>query len=403
MLSFCGTASAQYGSSCGCSAPTYMGPPPIMRSAAAFFGAAAPVSMASYGSDVQCGAPINCHIETPVVQQQVVHVQAVAPVATVMAVQQLQPVHQPVMQTVQAMEMRPVKQMVTKPVVTTEYVDQAVTVMTPVSEVKVANVPTTHYQTVTEYKTVQKQVGYWVTQNIPTNKMAAYQYDNRPNVMGAMNRAVYNTKAAFTPNYQQVRKFVPQTMTCQVPCKKQVAVQGMKQVTYNVTRMQPTQTTRKVAVNKVSYQQQEVTVMAPHAVTKTVQVGTKISYVHPANVSSMASAASNNCNPTNNTALTPTPDAKASAANPKPAQNAMNPDNFNKNNTSGALEPYDNLNQRLGDASTSDKKFIAASKPETVPTAAKASVWVATRSSTKSSNPPSSGKSAAISIADSSR
>ena len=371
-----------------------------MRSAAAFFGAAPamPTSYA-YNDGMQCGAPVACRIEQPV--QQVVHVQAVAPVTqTVVAVQQLQPVHQPVMQTVQAVEYRPVKQTVSKPVVTTEYVDQAVTVMQPVSELKTVNVQTVDYQTITEYKTVQKQVGYWATQNVPTNRVAAYQYDNRPNALGAINRASYNMRTAFTPQYQQVRKFVPQTMTCQVPCKRQVAVPGMKQVTYNVTKMQPMQTTRKVAVNKVIYQQAEETVMKPFQITKTVQVGTKVSYLHPTQAAAMSAS---NCNPsTGSTALAPTPDPKASAASPKATRSGnLDANKFGDDKGSGAVQPYDNLNQQLSESTVPAKKFVAASKPEMANTAIRTSVWVARNSSP--SKPQSSGKSAAISIADTSR
>ncbi len=410
MLSLCGTASAQWfpggGSSCGCSAPSYMGPPPIMRQTAAAFGAAPmmPVSYA-YNDGMQCGAPIACHIEQPV---QTVHIQAIAPVTqTVVAVQDLQPIHQPIMQNVQATEYRPVKQTVSKPVVTTEYVDQAVTVMTPVNELRTTNVPTVNYQTVTEYKTVQKQVGYWVTKNVPTNRVNAFQYDNRPNALGAMNRASYNMRNAFTPPFQQVRQFVPQTMTCTVPCKKTVAVPGMKQVTYNVSRMQPTQTTRKVAVNKVTYQTAEVTVMAPFQVMKTVQVGTKVSFAHPSTTAVTASASSNNCNSTttSGTALAPTPDPRASAAQPRPAQTAnpndsLDPDAIN-NRKGAALETNDPLGQRLTETSAPVKTFTASAKSVSTPSVVRVSQWVARTPAL--SNPQPSGKSAAISIADSTR
>lgn len=415
MLSLCGTASAQWysgssSSSCGCSNPSYMGSPPIIRSMASAFGAA-PMSTASYAyssasassygyGDVECGAPIACHIEQPVVQQ-MVQVQAVAPPPQIVSVQQLQPVHHPIMQTVQATEYRPVKQTIQKPVVTTEYVDQAVTVMSPVSEMKTMNVPTTDYQTITEYKTVKKNVGYWVTKNVPNQKMTAYQYDNRPNMAGAMNRASYNMRTAFTPPFQQVRQYVPQTMTCTVPCKRQVAVQGMKQVSYNVTTMQPTQTTRKVAVNKVTYQAAEVTVMQPYQVTKTVQVGTKVAFVSPSAISSTASAsAANNCNSTTSgasTALSPTADPNNSAAKPVPNRTADQ-----KGGMDGAsIEPYDPTNKFLGDTSTPSNKFVATSKPETAPSATRATQWVARNQNAKKPQP--SGKSQAISIADSTR
>ena len=374
-----------------------------MRQTAAFFGAA-PMMPASYAYNdgSQCGQPIACHIEQPA---QVVHVQAVAAVPqvtqTVVAVQQLQPVIQPIMQTVQATEMRAVKQTVQRPVVTTEYVDQAVTVMTPVSEVRTANVPTMDYQTVTEYKTVRKQAGYWVTNNVPTNRVNAYQYDNRPNALGAINRASYNMRTAFTPPFQQVRQFVPQTMTCTVPCKRQVAVPGMKQVTYNVTKMQPTQTTRKVAVNKVTYQATEVTVMAPHLVTKTVQVGHRISYA-AAGSTAIGSSTSGSA-----IGLSPTPDTSSSAVKPKPSrtanQKSMDANKINED-TGANLQSSDAYQQQLTESNAPAKKFTAYAKQNLAPSAVRVSQWVArTPTSVPSTTPQPGGKSAAISIADTSR
>ena len=417
VLSLCGNASAQWfpgsgSGSCGCSSPTLMGPPPIMRQSAfssASYGAA-PVSMASYGygDAVQCGAPIACTIDQPVQQMQVVHVQAVAPPVTqqVVAVKQMQQVVQPLMQDVAVTEYRPVKQMVSKPVTTTEYVEQPYTVMTPVTEQRTAQVATVDYQTVTEYKTVKKQVGGgWVTQNVPTNRVSAYQYDNRQNVLGAMNRASYNMRSAFTPPYQQVRQYQQgQTMTCTIPCTRKVAVPGMKQVTYNVTRMQPTQSTRKVAVTRTTYQQAEVTVMAPVQVTKTMQVGTRISYA-PAGTTISSNPASGG-----GIGLAPTPiDQNSSATKPRTGEQTANPkgglDEGNFNKQGAAIEQQDPYGSRLGENSIPAKTFTAASKPSQAPSVVRVSQWVArtSTSTNPSSNPQPSGKSAAISIADTAR
>jgi len=408
VLSLCGTASAQWfpgnsGGSCGCSAPSYMGPPPIMRQSASAYGAAPmmPVSYASaggYDDAVQCGPPV-CSVVQPQ-QMQVVHVQAVAPVQqTVVAVQQLQPMIQPVMQDMHVTEYQPVKRTVSKPVMTTEYVDQMVTEMRPVSEIRTANVPTVDYQTVTEYRTVTKQVGYWATKNVPTGKVSPWQYDNRPNTAGAMNRASYNMRTAFTPTYQQQRTFVPQTMTCQVPYCRKVAVPGMKQVTYNISRMQPTQTTRKVAVNRVTYQTAEVTVMAPVQTVKTVQVGHRISYV-PAGTTGATAIGSN---PTTGpgTALAPTADPNASQARPRTADpsNSLDPAKINQRGAS--LETYDTYGQRVSqiDEPAPVNTFSAPATP--APSVVRVSQWVARTPG--SSSPQPGGKSAAISIADSTR
>ncbi len=397
VLSLCGTASAQWysgggGGGCSCNAPSYMGPPPIMRQTAAAFGAA-PMMTASYAYNdaMQCGPPIACHIEQPM---QMVHVQQFAPVVRTVAVQQLQPVIHPVMQDVRVTEYQPVKQTVSKPVVRTEYVDQMVTEMRPISELKTVNVPTVDYQTVTEYKTVQKQVGYWVTKNIPTGRVPSWQYDNRPNAAGAMNRASYDLRNAFTPQYKEARQFIPQTMTCTVPCSKRVSVPGMKQVTYNITRMEPTQTTRKVAVNRVTYETAEVTVMKPVQVVRTMQTGTRVSYA-PIGSTAVGAAPGGTA-----IGLQPTPDAKASAIRQKPPRTAegnepLDPSEFNNNKKGGAfLESADPLGPRLSESSAPAKKFSA-------PSVVRVSQWVARTPA--SSAPQPGGKSAAISIADTTR
>lgn len=419
VLSLCGNASAQWfpgsgSGSCGCSSPTLMGPPPIMRQSA-FSSAsysAAPMSVASYGySDaVQCGAPIACTIDQPVQQMQVVSVQNVAPAVTqqVVAVKQMQQMVQPLMQDVAVTEYRPVKQMVSKPVTTTDYIDQPYTVMAPVTEQRTAQVASVDYQTVTEYKQVKKQVGGgWVTQNVPNTRVSAYQYDNRQNVMGAMNRASYNMRSAFTPPYQQVRQYQqPQTMTCTIPCTRKVAVPTTKQVTYNVTRMQPTQSTRKVAVTRTTYQQAEETVMQAVQVTKRMQVGTRISYV-PTGTSISSNPAGGGIG------LAPTPiDTSTQATKPRTEQTgdangAINSDSLNRKGA--ALEQTDPYGTRLGDNSTPEsspaKTFTAASKPSQAPSVVRVSQWVArtSTSTNPSSNPQPSGKSAAISIADTAR
>jgi hypothetical protein len=413
VLSLCGTASAQWfpgtgGSSCGCSAPTLMGSPPIMRQSASAYGAAPMMSASyAYGDSVQCGAPVACHIEQPV-QMQVVHVQQAAPVVQTVAVQQLRPVIQPVMEDVRVTEFQPVRQTVSKPVMKTVYVDQMVTEMRPVSEQKTVNVATVDYQTVTEYKTVQKQVGYWVTKNVPTGRVNSWQYDNRQNAAGFMNRASYDMRNAFTPTHNQVRQFCPQTMTCTVPCSKKVAVPGMKQVTYNITRMEPTQTTRKVAVNQMSYETAEVTVMRPVQVVRTMQTGTRVSYapVGSTTIGSVPPAAGGTA-----IGLQPTADPSASAKRPTPPRTAeqeqnMNPDNININNKRGAsLQPSDPLGQQMSastfTATSTATETSASAKKFSAPSIVRVSQWVARTPA--SSAPLPGGKSAAISIADSTR
>ena len=313
-LSMTGSASAQWfpfggGNSCGCGTRTsLMGPAPISQSASysSFSAAYNPVYQTASASDVvQCGQPISCTITQPVQVQAM----AIAPVVQTVKVQAMQPVVHPVYDTVHVTEYQAVKQKVQKPVVETQWVDQPMTEMRPVTTQQTVNVPTVNYQSVTTYNQVQKQVGYWTTKTEATNKIASCQYDNRPGFVGWMNRTGHEIRNAFTPNTKVSRTFVPQTMTCTVPCTKRVAVQGMKQVTYNVTSMVPQQTTRKVAVNTVRYVEEEITAMKPVVVARTMQVGTKVSYAPVGGASGGATAS----NPSNGgpTALTPTPETNA--------------------------------------------------------------------------------------------
>ena len=302
LLVLSGSASAQWNpfakNSCSCGT---ISSAPVMQSAS--FGAA--YSQTAYATDaVSCGQPINCTITQPVQMQAM----SIAPTVQTVRVQSLQPVVHPVYDTVHVTEFQAVKQRVSRPVTETKWVDQAVTEMRPVTTQKTVNVPTVEYQTVTEYKQVQKQVGYWATKTESTGKVASCQYDNRPGFVGWMNRTSHDVRNAFTPNTKVTRQFVPQTMTCTVPCSKKVAVQGMKQVTYNVTSMVAQQATRKVAVSSVRYVEEEITAMKPVTVARTMQVGTRVSYA-PISGGTTATAPSNN----GQLGLTPTPDTNASA------------------------------------------------------------------------------------------
>ena len=402
VLSFGGPASAQsffgFGGNrnCGCSAPSYLGTPPIMRQTASAFSAA-PMTTASYAysNTAQSGPPVGCYIEQPV---QVVHV----PVVQTVKVEPMQTVVHPVVQDVQVTEYRPEKQTINKAVYKTEYVDQMVTEMRPVTEQRTANVSAVDYQNVTEYKTTQKQVGYWVTKNVPTGRVPSWQYDNRPNAAGFMNRASYDVRNAFTPMYREQRTFVPQTMTCTQPYTKQVAIPSMKQVTYNVTTMQPTQTTRKVAQTRVVYEPTEITVMKPVTVVKTVHVGTRLSYV-PMGSTAIGSAPSTNGAPA--TSLKPTPDARASGqkAPPRSAErdDTLDADQFKKNGTSykSSDSAGTQLSESTAPARTSES--IVTARKFSSPSVVRVNQWVARTPASPSPQP--GGQSAAIAIADSTR
>ncbi len=407
VLALTGNASAQWfpfggGSSCNCgSAPRLMGAAPISQSASYTSFSAAynpPVYQTAYAQEaVSCGQPVSCTITQPVQVQAV----AVAPIVQTVKVQALQPVVHPVYDTVHVTEFQAVKQKVQKPVVETKWVDQAVTEMRPVTQQRTVNVPTVDYQTVTEYKQVQKQVGYWATKTESTNKVAACQYDNRPGFVGWMNRTSHDVRNAFTPNTKVSRTFVPQTMTCTVPCSKKVAVQGMKQVTYNVTSMVPQQTTRKVAVNTVRYVEEEITAMKPVTVARTMQVGTRVSYAPAGTVGGGATATG----PTNGGqigGLTPTPlDNNASARRPgtdRTADESLQPDNFKSNVTPKKISyPVNDRESERGEVT----ETVIPSRPSmSAPSVVRVSQWVAR---TPRPSSPASGSSSGISLAGAAR
>ena len=181
-----------------------------------------------------------------------------------------QPVTETVMRQVPVTEYRQVRQTVRKPVMQTSYVDQAVTEYRQVVDQKTVNVPTCSYQDVTECHTVQRNCGQYVTKWHSNQKIDPCQYDNRPGFMAEMNRIGFATRQAFTPSQFATREYVNQTVAQQVPVTRRVAIQGTKQVTYNVARMVPVQTTRKVAVNTLKYIDEDVVVMQPVTVVKSV-------------------------------------------------------------------------------------------------------------------------------------
>lgn len=92
----------------------------------------------------------------------------------------LVPVAQQCYQTVPTVEYQEVKRTVERPVVETRYVDQTYTAYRPVSESRVAEVPTVNYQNVTEYQTVTRDQGQWVSHRECIQRPLPCQYDNRP-------------------------------------------------------------------------------------------------------------------------------------------------------------------------------------------------------------------------------
>ena len=321
---------------------------------------------------------------------------AIAPVQTV----RMQQVIHPVYDTVHVTEMQPTKIKVQRPVSETKWVDQAVTEMRQVVEQRTVNVPTVDQQTITEYKQVQKQVGYYATKTEATGKVASCQYDNRPGVVGWMNRTGYDIRNAFVPTTKVSRTFVPQTMTCTVPCKRTVAVPGMKQVTYNVTSMVPQQTTRKVAVNTVRYEEVEITAMKPVTTARTMQVGTRVSYT-PVGTTPGGGVTASGPSTGGPTALSPTPDpATSSARRPTTDRTAngaaepVDPNSFNSQpagpNRRTSYQPSPERDVDRGEVTDT----VIPSRPALkTPSVVRVSQWVARTS-------PTPDKSATIAIAD---
>lgn len=314
----------------------------------------------------------------------------------------VQPVMQTVYKQVPVVEQVAVKQTVKKPIVETAYVDQPVTEYRQVSEVRTVDVPTVTYQDVQECQTVTRNMGYWRTQSTPNLKQSPCDYSNMPGFMGWMQRQSVEMRNAFTPNYTTRREYVPQTVVQTVPVTRRVAVQGTKQVSYNVSSMVPYQTTRKVAVATTKWVDEEVTVMKPQTVMKTMAVGTQISYLP------MGAGASTQ------SAMQPTPDAIGTGLTPtRNAQSLDKMDQANPNKPNGRLlnsvDPVvpeqrsklvptvlpKNYNKEfalkvdLGEPTTDIKSF-------TVPTAVRFNQWMARTPKSPTPSPVPS----AISVAD---
>jgi hypothetical protein len=180
------------------------------------------------------------------------------------------PVVQKCYQQVAVTEYQQVKQTVRRPVTEVEYVDQPVTTYRPVTETRTVDVPVTTYQTVNECRTVTRNAGYWKTNYYNRCKKTACQYDPRQTVAGWFNRTAYRMRSSFTPNVVSTRQYVPQTIAQQVPVSRRIPITTVQKRSYQVTKYVPQTTTRKVAVNKVRWVNQEVVALKPVTVMKTI-------------------------------------------------------------------------------------------------------------------------------------
>lgn len=170
------------------------------------------------------------------------------------------------------------RQTVEVPAYETAYEEREVTTYRPVTQTREVEVPTVSYQNVTEYKTVNRDMGRWVTSYHPVAKFAPGQVDPRPGVLGWMNRTGYSMRTAFTPNYTTSRQYVPSMVTCNVPVTRHVAVQSTRRVSVQETKMVAERSTERVPVQKLVMKKQEVTVMRPQTAYRTVPIGTQTAF-----------------------------------------------------------------------------------------------------------------------------
>jgi hypothetical protein len=164
------------------------------------------------------------------------------------------------------------------PVQRVEYVEQQVPIMRQVMETKTCDVQSVSYQTVTECKPVCVNRGYWQTTMQPVPKMAPCQYDQRPTLLGELNRLGYYTRMAFTPDFIPRRNYIPQVQMVNVQQNRVVAVPTVRQVSYNVAKLVPDQITQKVAKLVTVMEDRQVAYMEAYQTTRTVAVGVDYQY-----------------------------------------------------------------------------------------------------------------------------
>ena len=211
----------------------------------------------------------------------------------------MQPVSVPCYRQVPVTHYEPYEQTVLKPICRTEYIEQPVTVCKPVVEQRTAEVPECTYHPVTEFYPQTRDCGRWVTVCHCCPRMSPCQYDSNPGFIGWMNRTGYEMRMAFTPQYTYERRWVPNIITTQVPVTRQVAVQSVRRITYNVTRMQTEIEHRRVAINKVDMVPEKIVLQRPVTVMTQVPIGTSVAWIPAGSLVGGSGTA---------TALGPTPD-----------------------------------------------------------------------------------------------
>ncbi|MFM7056929.1 MAG: hypothetical protein ACKO2P_08400 [Planctomycetota bacterium] len=177
-------------------------------------------------------------------------------------------------QTIPVTSYVPEKQTVEVPTYETAYRTQEVTVWRPQTETKQVEIPTVTYQNVTEYQTVNRDMGRWITRYHPVAKCAPCQIDPRPGVIGWLNRTGYSMRTAFMPNYTTSREYVPNLVAFNVPVTRQVAIRGTQRVAVQETRMVAEKRDEQVPYQRLVMRREERTVMRPETAWRTVPIGT---------------------------------------------------------------------------------------------------------------------------------
>jgi hypothetical protein len=247
-------------------------------------------------------------------------------------------------QTVPVTEYRECRQTVQRPIIETKYVEQPVTEYRQVVENKTAEVPTCTYQNVTEMRTVQRDCGQWVTQCYQRPQMSPCQYDGRPDLLGFINRTGYSLRMAFTPQSWTERVYVPNVVAEQISVTRQVAVRGSQTINYQVAKVVPICTTRKVAVNTVRMVSQEIVTQRPVTVFKTVPLGSSLALGVPAPA------------PTTTTALQPTDGATPIAIKPKNSSKAASTERTAKNVQSNLEDSDEDAFEQRNDNNSGNPK-----------------------------------------------
>lgn len=182
-------------------------------------------------------------------------------------------------------EMRTVERLVQRPVYETKYVDVPQTEYRQEIETKVAQVPTCSYRNVTEMQTRQRDCGRWVTNYRCRQFVPPCAYDNRPGLFGMMNRSLYQARMAVTPAVVAERTYVPNVITEQIPVTRQVAVPGVRQVTYQIPHTVAVTTSKRVAYQSVRMVAERIPEQVQVTTMRMVPYGsTGMAYGAPANI-----------------------------------------------------------------------------------------------------------------------